>query len=48
MEAEWWGEVGCRMAWRTHAEAEAAGPGSFHSAPLRNPKFKEASGRWVS
>lgn len=30
MEAEWWGGVGCRMAWRTHAEAEAAGTGCFH------------------
>lgn len=35
-------ESGCRMAWRTHEEAEAAGPG-FSVAPIGGKtKFKKA------
>lgn len=41
MESEWWVDTGCRRTWKTHGEAEAAGPGSFHNAHGRKPKFKD-------
>lgn len=34
-------ESGCRMAWRTHEEAEAAGPGCFRSAHRRKNKVQK-------